>query len=165
MTIKTSILIAALVFGAAGNARGAETAAETAIDEIEAALEVFTASFNDLDWPVFRSTFTEDATVFAPFSLVPTRTTVEGCFKPIFERVKASRTGPPYLNIEPRDVEIQLFGETAVVTFHLRDLLGRPAGELSRRTAVLIRSESGWRIAHLHASSLMEDQAQAPQDQ
>ena len=34
-------------------------------DEIEAALSEFTRSFNNLDWPAFRSTFTEDATVFA----------------------------------------------------------------------------------------------------
>jgi hypothetical protein len=45
---------------------------------------------------------------------------------------------------------VQIYGDTAIATFHLDD---RP-GFLNRRTIVLHRSRTGWKIVHLHASEV-----------
>jgi len=52
------------------------------------------------------------------------------------------------MDIQPKDMKIQMFGNVAIVTFHLDD---RP-GFLNRRTIVLNKSKMGWKIVHLHAS-------------
>ncbi len=57
---------------------------------------------------------------------------------------------PPYMDIQPKDLRIQVFGNTAIATFHLGDR----AGLLNRRTIVLNKTEAGWKIVHLHASEV-----------
>jgi ketosteroid isomerase-like protein len=47
-------------------------------------------------------------------------------------------------------LRLQLAGNVAIVTFHLDD---RP-GFLNRRTIVLQKQPSGWKIIHLHASEV-----------
>ncbi len=59
---------------------------------------------------------------------------------------------PPYIDIQPKDLRIQVFGNTAIATFHLDDRDG--AGLLNRRTIVLNKTEAGWKIVHLHASEV-----------
>jgi ketosteroid isomerase-like protein len=54
------------------------------------------------------------------------------------------------MDIQPRDLEIQMIGDVAVVTFHLDD---RPP-MVNRRTLVLRKTSTGWKIAHLHASEV-----------
>ena len=54
------------------------------------------------------------------------------------------------MNIQPRDMKIQLFGNVAIATFYLDDR----AGFVNRRTIVLNKSETGWKIVHLHASEV-----------
>jgi len=53
------------------------------------------------------------------------------------------------MNMIPVGTKIQLLGNVAVVTFHLK-------GEevVSRRTLVLQKRSGKWLIVHLHASSL-----------
>jgi hypothetical protein len=53
-------------------------------DDLQTMLNEFVTVFNNLDWPAFRSMFTEEATVFAPGPPVTTLTTVVGCFQPVF---------------------------------------------------------------------------------
>ena len=68
------------------------------------------------------------------------------CVCPLIERdVLSAATGPPSLNIDPKDTKIRLLGNAAVVTFHL--------GERARRTVVFEQRDRGWVIVHLHASS------------
>jgi len=58
-------------------------------------------------------------------------------------------SGPPYHSLEPKDLRVQIFGDTAVTTVHIeRD------GILRRRSIVLAKRNGSWRIVHLHASSI-----------
>jgi ketosteroid isomerase-like protein len=120
--------------------------------EVEPFLDSFVAAFNDLDWEKFRAHFSEDATVFFPAPYPPARASgrdaVEAGFHGVFERWRRERSGPPYLDIRPRDVVLQSFGDVTVATFHLDDV-ERP----SRRTLVLRRETTGLKIVHLHAST------------
>jgi ketosteroid isomerase-like protein len=54
------------------------------------------------------------------------------------------------MDIQPKEMRIQLFGDVAIATFHLDDR----AGFLNRRTIVLNKAEKGWKIVHLHASEV-----------
>jgi len=46
------------------------------------------------------------------------------------------------MDIQPREMKIQLFGNLAIATFHLDDR----AGFVNRRTIVLNKNEHGWKI-------------------
>ena len=126
--------------------------------EVRETLSKFVQVFDNLDWEQFRGFFADDATVFYPRD-VPTRATgrqeIEAQFKRVFEQIRGNRTKPPYMDIQPKDLEIQLFGEVAVATFHLDDR----AGVLNRRTIVLRKETAGWRIVHIHASEVALAQA------
>jgi len=54
------------------------------------------------------------------------------------------------MTLEPRDLEVQMFADAALVTFHLEN--GR---SLSRRTFVLSKESGLWKIVHLHASNVV----------
>jgi ketosteroid isomerase-like protein len=58
------------------------------------------------------------------------------------------------MDVQPRDMEIQLFGNIAITTFHLDDR----AGFLNRRTIILNKTKGGWKIVHLHASEVTRTQ-------
>ena len=121
--------------------------------EVRAALAQFIHAFDNLDWDGFRSAFDDDATVFYPRAF-PARATgraeFEKTFKQVFEQIRNGRTAPPYMDIQPKNLHLQLFGNLAIATFHLDD---RP-GFLNRRTIVLQKEATGWKIVHLHASEV-----------
>jgi len=121
--------------------------------EIRAALAKFIRAFDNLDWEGFRLAFDDRATVFYPRA-VPERATgraeFERTFKTVFEQIRDGRATAPYMDIQPKDMDIQMFGDIAIATFHLDD---RPAF-LNRRTIVLSKSATGWKIVHLHASEI-----------
>lgn len=130
------------------------TALETTTEDekaVHAALSAFVEAFNNLDWDAFESSFTEDATIFMPFG-VPHRAGLHETFVPLFEMVRARRSGPPFLAISPEDLNVEVSGDWAIATFHLRGLGGRPEDEIHRRTLVLRRQGRVWKIHHLHAS-------------
>jgi uncharacterized protein (TIGR02246 family) len=113
----------------------------------------FIQAFNNLDWEKFRNAFTDDATVFYPrgtANRASGRTEVEKHFRDVFEQIRAGRAAGPYMDLEPRALEIQILRDAAVVTFHLDD---RP-GFVNRRTLVLKKVRGEWKIAHLHASEV-----------
>ena len=120
---------------------------------VRAALDEFLTAFDHLDWERFRRCFASDATVFFPWDLHPRRadgtTEVEAEFKRFFEEVRTRAAGPPYLNLVPHDVTIQVWQDVALVTFHL----DRPP-TIGRRTLVLQRQTQQWRLVHLHASGI-----------
>jgi ketosteroid isomerase-like protein len=124
--------------------------------EVRAALAKFVQAFDNLDWETFRASFADNATVFHPRQFarrVEGRAGVEETFKQVFVRIKGDKTSPPYMDLQPKDLQIQLAGDqVAIATFHLDD---RP-GFLNRRTIVLQKIERTWKIIHIHASEVAD---------
>ncbi|MCP9493239.1 MAG: nuclear transport factor 2 family protein [Pyrinomonadaceae bacterium MAG19_C2-C3] len=109
-------------------------------------------AFNNLEWEKFRNSFSDDATVFFPFHQAPRlrngRYEVEDVFKSFFDELRKRKPSPPYQNIQPKDVQIQMLDkDAAILTFHLGG--DDPVG---RRTLVFRKQKGKWLIAHLHAS-------------
>jgi ketosteroid isomerase-like protein len=111
------------------------------------------SGLDDLDWEHFRLAFDDNATVFYPRAM-PRRANGHGefekAFKTVFQQIRDGKTAAPYMDIQPREMRIQFFGDVAIATFHLDDR----AGFLNRRTIVLNKTEKGWKIVHLHASEV-----------
>ncbi len=125
----------------------------SAESEVREALAKFIRAFDDLDWEAFRLAFADDATVFYPRAFPQRangRTEFEKMFKTVFEQIRGGRTTAPYMDVQPKDLRIQVFASTAIATFHLDDR----AGFLNRRTIVLSKTAAGWKIVHLHASEV-----------
>jgi ketosteroid isomerase-like protein len=132
-------------------------AAENANDEVRRTLTAFLTAFDNLDWEAFRNCFADDATVYFPSrraNRATGRAEIETTFRQVFERIRATKNAPPYLNLEPADLNIQVFRDTAVATFHLYDL----PNTIGRRTAVFEKRAGEWKIVHLHASNLENSQ-------
>lgn len=162
-TVRLAMALALLPAAPGGSAHAQEPDPAGAADTVDvapdtsdvlAAAESFLGAFNRLEWEPFHAAFSPDATVFQPFG-EPFRNEGRGevaaFFRSFFDRVRAARDGPPYLDIVPEDLRIDPLGEAAVVTFHLSG-----ETEVGRRTLVFGRDEGdgSWRVAHLHASSL-----------
>jgi ketosteroid isomerase-like protein len=121
--------------------------------EVNQFLARFIRAFDNLDWEGFRQSFSDDATVFYPRAIPERangRAEFEKNFKVVFEQIRAGRKTPPYMDIQPRGMATQLFGDIAIVTFHLDDRVGF----VNRRTIVIERTPAGWKIVHLHASEV-----------
>jgi len=131
---------------------GASNAAD-GLEPVRAAAEHFLRVFDNLDWDAFRATWASDQTVFFPFDAAPERATgraaVEVGFRRFFDEAKAARPGPPYLHLNPRELRVERYGDTGIVTF----MLDAPGGRVARRTLVFVRENSAWKLAHLHASA------------
>ncbi len=104
----------------------------------------------------------EDATVFAPLTSSPQRirgrAQISALFEPFFSSLEHEVDGPVRMNLVHRDLEVQLLGESAIVTFHLGQLPDLPLSEtysFSRRTFVLHIRNGEWKIVHLHASNVL----------
>jgi ketosteroid isomerase-like protein len=116
----------------------------------------FVTAFNNFDWTTFRASFTDDATIFYPFwnqaSRIQGKREIESVWLTIFpEFVDTKNTRK--LQINPKDINIQFYHQTAIVTFHS----GSGGNTLSRRTLVMVKENENWKIAHLHASSVSEN--------
>jgi ketosteroid isomerase-like protein len=122
--------------------------------EVRETLSNFIQAFDNLDWEQFRGFFADEATVFYPRE-VPGRATgreqIEAQFEKVFGQIRGNRSKPPYMDLQPRDLSIQMFGDVAVATFHLDD---RP-GVVNRRTIVLHKNAGCWKIVHIHASEVV----------
>ena len=124
--------------------------------EVQTTLSEFIAAFDNLDWEKFRNAFADDATVFYPREFprrAVGRAEFEKTFKRVFEQIRAGRSTPPFMDIQPHEMEIQIFGDVAIATFHLDD---KP-NFVNRRTIVLRNTSGGWKIIHLHASEVQTD--------
>jgi hypothetical protein len=121
--------------------------------QIRAAAEWFLRVFDNLDWESFRTCWSSEPTVFFPFEDTPERVTgqvaVETRFRRFFDEVRARTSGPPYLHIKPRELRVEHYGDSGLVTF----MLGQPPGRLGRRTLLFVREHETWKLAHLHASA------------
>src|SRR5688572_23992954 len=115
-------------------------------DTVEQALAMFVDAFNHLDRPRMEACFLDDAPVFFPRG----GHRKVGFWTEQFEAWRVEREGPPYQDLQPRDLQIHHLGDEAVVaTFHLE----HDPETLGRRTLVLVQTPSGWKIAYLHAST------------
>jgi len=43
----------------------------------------------------------------------------EKTFKVVFQQIRGAKTSAPYMDIQPKDMKIQIFGDIAIATFHL----------------------------------------------
>ena len=123
---------------------------------IREAAERFLRVFDDLDWEPFRASWASEPTVFFPFGDTPERVTgqvaVEARWRRFFEEARTRRPGPPYLNLKPRDVRTERYGDVGLVTFTLELTVGGRQLPLQQRTLVFIREHDAWKLAHMHAS-------------
>ena len=124
--------------------------------DVHKALAKFIRAFDDLDWEHFRLAFDDKATVFYPRAIprrANGRAEFEKAFKTMFQQVRDGKTAAPSMDIQPKELTIQLFGNVAIASFHLDDRVGF----LNRRTIVLNKTKKGWKIVHLHASEVSVD--------
>ena len=118
----------------------------------------FLTAFENLDWEACFEIVLLMTRLFTFPSQRASRATgraeIEATFRQVFERIRATKSAPPYLNLEPADLDIRVFRDTAVVTFHLHDL----PDTIGRRTVVLAKRAGEWKIVHLHASNVEKSQ-------
>ncbi len=116
----------------------------------------FVTAFNHFNWATFRESFTDDATMFHPYwnqaRRIQGRQEIETAWLTIFPEF-VDTTNSRKLQISPKDINLQFFRQTAIVTFHLGD----GVNTLSRRTLIMAKKKRSWKIAHLHASNLRND--------
>ena len=123
------------------------------VAEVQKVIEGFMDALDAADIGKFSAFFAPGATVFFPLAPVSLRLEnkeqIVKVFTVFFESVRKRNTGPQYMNLIPQDLRIQVWGHTAVATFHFRgpDLI-------SRRTLVLDREGGKWLIVHMHASNI-----------
>src|SRR5262249_59329928 len=80
------------------------------------------------------------------------RAGVEARWRRFFEEARARRPGPPFLNLKPRDIRTERYGDVGLVTFTLELTVGGRQLPLQRRTLVLVREHDAWKLVHMHAS-------------
>jgi len=119
-------------------------------------LASFIDDFNNLNWPRFRARFRNDATVFFPQQYqvhrAAGREETDAAWGTVFKAIRAAsgKDAPPFMRLDPQEVIVQALPGAAIVTFTLQD---RARGTIGRRTMVLVETDDGWRIVHLHASA------------
>jgi len=149
-------LIFSVLFFCATHAQSPKRASRDSV-EVMKTLDGFLDAFSNLKWEEFKGYFADDVCMFFPPSAqTPARANnkeeVVKIFKNVFENTRKGKTAPPYLDIQPKDIRIQVYGSIAMVTFHLLD-----PGSLGRRTILLRKEDSGsWKIVHIHASAIAE---------
>lgn len=134
----------------------------TGSDDPVAVVNAFVAALCNADLDSLVATFADDATVFTPIPSVPQRVAgkaaIRQAFAPFLESLRATGGGPPYMSLNPREVEVRRFDQTAIVTFHLGQLPsadGHQPTSFSRRSFVLRYASGRWLIVHLHGSNVV----------
>lgn len=116
----------------------------------------FVTAFNNFNWAAFRESFTDDAAIFYPYwnqaSRIRGRRAIETAWLTIFPEFGDTNNSRK-LQISPKDINLQLYRQTAIVTFHLGD----GVNSLSRRTLIMVKKKRSWKIAHLHASLVSKE--------
>jgi hypothetical protein len=70
---------------------------------------------------------------------------VQGAFAQLFAQLR--QRGTRGASLSPRGLDVQLYGDSAIASFHL---VGQR--EVGRRTLVMRRVGTRWLVAHMHAS-------------
>ena len=130
--------------------------------EVLAALTTFLRAFENGDLDAMEASFSDDASTFprvvmssetvTPIDTADYRrvTGLDPGMRELIASWQDSPAGPPYMTLAPKDLEIRVFTDAALVSFHLES-----GARLSRRTFVLGKEEGSWRIVHLHASNVV----------
>jgi uncharacterized protein (TIGR02246 family) len=155
MRLRTARAGVALLVIAAALSAGPAAAGPSKADlaSIQAVVDTFVEALDTADIGRFSALFAPDATAFFPLAPLYTRLEdkdqITKVFTAFFAGVRKGKTGPRYMNLVPQGQKVQLYGDTAVVTFHFEgpDLI-------ARRTLVLRREGDAWLIVHMHASGL-----------
>lgn len=131
-------------------------AAQSQPDDVERVIAAFLIPFSSGKVAEFIDYFAADATLFMPPTApgaskgrVQGKAAIAREFEALFGPIPASPEAQRP-TIQPQDLTVQRFSDFAVVTFHL----GTDASR-GRRTFVLRRTEQGWKIVHLHASTVL----------
>jgi len=117
---------------------------------VRAAVAELVNATNALDAERLGRTMTDDVTVFFPGPPFPAaraqgRAAVQNAFAQLFGQLR--QRGTRNVSLQPAGLAVQLYGDTAIATFHL---MGQQ--EVGRRTLVLRRVGARWLVAHMHAS-------------
>ena len=124
--------------------------------EVVNAMQKFLHAFNNLEWETFRNSFAKDATIFYPVWEEAKRRSGKNEIEETWIKLFPEFTDPLNtfkLSITPKDLFIQLYYKTAIVTFHL----GEGNNSLYRRTIVFVKEKEDWKIVHLHASKSIKE--------
>ena len=120
--------------------------------QVQEALTRFLVAYNYLDWEEFQNSFTENATIFGSRWVYAGRNDLQNSmFFELFSRRDEVPGEPPYLNLTPLDLEIEVFGNTALVTFNLST---GDSETLAQRSLFYIIENGVWKIHHVHASEV-----------
>jgi ketosteroid isomerase-like protein len=136
----------------------ASAGAESDTLAVQKAVENFIEAFNNLEWERFRLCFSGDVTVFNPaisevsdLHRADGKEKVEAIFRGVFDAARKEKASPPHLNIQPKELKIQMLKDAAIVTFHF----DRGESSFGRRTLVFQKQGGRWLIVHLHASNVV----------
>ncbi|HQU34536.1 MAG TPA: nuclear transport factor 2 family protein, partial [Thermoanaerobaculaceae bacterium] len=146
----TLVLLVALTMAAAARPAAAAEPSKAEAASIQAVVNAFMEALDTANIEKFSALFAPDATAFFPLPPLYTRLEnkdqITKVFTVFFDSVRKGKTGPRYMNLVPKGQKVQLYGGTAVVTFHFEapDLI-------ARRTLVLTREGGKWLIVHMHA--------------
>lgn len=114
----------------------------------------YLSAFNRRDWAAFTATFDDEITVMfdrpAPPERRDGRAAVEEFFRRVFPAPGQVPTQLP-APILPVNLLAQDFGKVVVISFHMSG-----SEDMARRTLVLHRTSRGWRVVHIHASSVVQ---------
>jgi ketosteroid isomerase-like protein len=114
----------------------------------EDVLADFSRAFRHMDLDAMMDHIAEDATAFWPVQACLTRLDKAGIREQFAATIAAVRAaGGTEVVRTQSDMQMQRFGDVAVVTFHLQDM---PFG---RRTFVLQWRWQRWLIVHIHGSN------------
>jgi len=106
-----------------------------------------------LDLDRFIACWDSDPSVIHPFPESGRRLEgwdqVRDGWSAIFDSLRTTKEGPPYLDLRPLDLDVREREGVAVVSFHIA--LDRALG---RRTLVLSEHSGAWKVVHLHASNV-----------
>lgn len=152
--LSLPILLAGLMLAPSALAAQAATPAVPAQPAADAPVRAVVAEYvnalNALDAERLGRTFADDVSCFFPGPPFPAariqgRATVQNAFGQLFAALR--QRGTRSANLSPAGLAVQLYGDTAIASFHL---VGQQ--EVGRRTLVLRRIGVRWLIVHLHAS-------------
>jgi ketosteroid isomerase-like protein len=157
MIERNKLTIALMALLVAGTVYAAYSNQDNREQEVRLVFNRFITAFNNLDWDVFHNLLANEVTVFNPdipeapsVGRLDGREQVENGFKAVFAASKRQGNGPPYLHIVPKNVKIQMLGDTAIVSFEF----DREGNSIGRRTILLHHESHDWKIVHIHASNV-----------